>query len=224
MKIKFSWVRAALLAGILAASGCGSGGGGSSGGGTSSPSGAVLTMYNSSVDFGDVAVGASTTLGVTFSNTGGSSLTLQQNSVSGAGFATNGIGAGVTLAPGQFVTLAVSFNPPGTGKASGKVSLTSSTSSSPINLPLTGNGVIAAHSAMVDWDASTSVVVGYNIYRNSAMDVSWTRLNSSPVTTNSYTDWDVKSGGFYLYAVKSVSAANVESSFPQASQATIPSP
>jgi len=218
MKINIDWLRISFLAGVLAAAGCGGGGG------TSNPVVPNLTMYNSSVDFGDVAVGATTTLGVTFSNTGGSSLTLQQNSVSGAGFATNGIGSGVTLAPGQFVTLAISFNPSGSGKANGMVSLTSSTSNSPINLPLSGNGVIASHFAGLNWDASTSVVVGYNIYRNSATDLSWTRLNSSPVTTTSYTDWDVQSGEFYLYSVKSVSGANAESTFSRTSSVTIPSP
>lgn len=218
MQIKIDWLRIGFLAAVLAATGCGGGGG------TSNPVVSNLTMYNSRVDFRDVAVGATTTLGVTFSNTGGSSLTLQQNSVSGAGFTTSGIGAGVTLAPSQFVTLAVSFNPSGSGKASGMVSLTSSASNSPINLPLSGNGLLASHSAGLDWDASASVVVGYNIYRNSASDVAWTRLNSSPVTTTSYTDWDVQSGGFYLYAVKSVSSSNAESTFSKTASVTIPSP
>jgi hypothetical protein len=223
MNTKINWLWSALLAGVLTASGCGSGSG--SGGGTSSPApAAVLTMYNSSVDFGDVAVGAGTTQGVTFSNTGGSSLTLQQNSVSGAGFTTNGIGQGVTLGPGQYVTLAVIFAPSGSGKANGMASLTSSTSGSPINLPLTGNGVVAAHSAVVNWVASKSPVVGYNIYRTPASFESWTRLNSSPIIATSYTDCDVQGGGSYLFTVTSVNSTNVESSFSDATLATIPSP
>lgn len=220
MKTKTNWLRSALLAGVLAASGCGGGGGG----GTSGPAPAVLTMFNSSVDFGDVAVGATTIQGVTFSNTGGSSLTLQQNSLSGAGFATSGIGQGVTLGPGQYVTLAVSFEPSGTGKANGMASLASSTSSSPFNLPLTGNGVVAAHSATVNWVASKSNVVGYNIYRTSASFESWARLNSSPILATSYTDCDVQSGDSYLFTVTSVNSANVESSFSDATVVTIPSP
>jgi len=179
-------------------------------------------MFDSSVDFGDVAVGATTTQGVTFSNTGESLLTLQQNSVSGAGFTTIGIGQGVTLGPGQYVTLAVSFEPSGTGKANGMVSLTSNTSSSPINLPLSGNGVVAAHSTTLDWDASKSAVIGYNIYRTPASYESWAKLNSSPVLTTSYTDWDVQSGGSYLFTVTAVSAANVESAFSNATLSTIP--
>jgi hypothetical protein len=221
MKTKINWLHAALLAGVLAATGCGGGGGV---GGTFSPPPAVLTMYNSSVDFGDVAVGATTTEGVTFSNTGGSSLTLQQNSDSGAGYTTNGIGQGVTLGPGQYVTLAVSFEPSGTGKASGMASFSSSTSGSPINLPLTGNGVVAAHSATVNWNASKSAVVGYNIYRTPASFESWTRLNSSPIIATSYTDCDVQGGGSYLFTVTSVNSANLESGFSDATYATIPSP
>jgi hypothetical protein len=220
MKKRIDWLHVALLAGVLAVNGCGGGGGG----GTSSPGLPILTMYSSSADFGDVAVGATTSLGVTFSNTGGSPLTLQQNSVSGASFTTSGIGAGVTLAPGQFVTLTVSFNPSGTGKANGMASLSSSTSSAPINLPLSGNGVLATHWVTFDWAASNSVVVGYNVYLRSPSNESWIKVNSSPVTTTSYTDWDVQSGEIYLFAVKAVNAANVESAFSKATSATIPSP
>jgi hypothetical protein len=223
MKIKGYWLHVCLLAAVVAATGCGAGTGGGSGV-TSSPGPAVLTMYNSSVNFGDVAVGNSTTLGMTLSNTGASSLTLQQNSAPGPGFATSGIGQGVTLGPGQYVTLAVSFGPSVSGQASGTVSLTSSTSNSPINLPLTGNGVVATHSATVNWAASKSVVVGYNIYRTPASYESWAKLNSSPVLSTSYTDWDVQGGDSYLFTVTSVSAANVESAFSDATLATIPSP
>jgi hypothetical protein len=225
MKTKIDWLYVSLLAGVLAAAGCGSGSGSGSGSvsGTPSPGLPVLTMYSSSADFGDVAVGNTTTLGMTFSNTGESSLTLQQNSLSGAGYMTSGIGAGVTLDPGQYITLAVSFEPSGAGKANGMVSLTSSTSSSPINLPLSGNGVVATHSATLAWDASTSVVVGYNIYRTPASYESWAKVNHSPVFTTSYTDWDVQSGGSYLFTVTAVSATNVEGAFSNATLATIPS-
>ena len=164
------------------------------------------------------------TFGMTFSNTGASSLTLQQNSVSGAGFTTSGIGQGVTLAPGQYVILAVSFDPSVTGKANGKVSLTSSTSSSPINLPLSGNGVVATHWVTLDWAASNSTVIGYNIYRTPASYESWAKLNSSPVVATSYTDWNVQGGDGYLFSVTSVNAQNVESAFSNATVSTIPSP
>lgn len=179
-------------------------------------------MYNSNVDFGDVATGTTTTLGATFANTGTSSLTLQQNTVSGAGFMTSGIGQGITLEPGQYVTLGVSFTPSGTGKSSGMVSLTCNASNTPINIPLSGNGVTGTHSTTLGWDASKSAVIGYNIYRTPTAYESWTKLNSSPILATSYTDWDAQSGDAYLFTVTAVSAGNVESGFSNAALAAIP--
>jgi hypothetical protein len=219
MKTKFTWLSVSLLTGILCATGCG---GASASYNPPNQGNPILTMYDSSVDFGDVAVGANTIQGATIANTGTGSLTLQQSSVSGAGFMTSGIGQGITLGPGQYVTLAVSFAPSAAGKADGIVSLASNTSSSPINLPLSGNGVVTSHSNTLNWDASQSPVVGYNIYRTPASSESWTKLNSSPILATSYTDWDVQSGNSYLFAVTAVSAQNVESGFSNATLATIP--
>lgn len=215
-----------LLAGVLAAAGCGGGGG--IGGGISTPTPALpgLTMGSSSADFGDVAVGNTRSLEVTFSNVGESPLTLQQNSVSGSSFTASGIGPGVTLPPGQFVTMTVSFQPSGTGKSSGIISLTNSASSSPISFPLSGNGVVTPHAAQLNWSASPSPVVGYNIYRTSSVQPfsSWTKLNSSPVATTSYTDWDVQTGQFYIFTVTSVGADNVESTLSNATTTSVPLP
>ncbi len=225
MKNKFSWAILGLLAAVVAGAGCGSGEGSASGGGTPvPPASAVLTMYSSSANFGDVAVGSSVTLGVTFANTGGSSLTLQQNSVSGAGFVTNGIGSGVTLGPGQYVTLAVTFNPLATGNATGMASISSSTASSAINVPFSGNAVVPTHWAAFDWAASPSSVVGYNVYRRAETDTSWNKLNSSPITASAYTDWDVQTGDSYVYGVTAVSATNIESRLSNVAEATIPTP
>jgi hypothetical protein len=221
-------LHAALLAGVLAAAGCGGSGG--TGGGTSTPTlpvlTPVLTMDSSSADFGDLAVGNSRSLEVTFYNVGEGPLTLQQNSVTGLSFTASGIGAGVTLPPGQFVTLSLTFQPSEAGKASGIVSLASSTSSSPINLSVSGNGVVASHAAQLSWNASPSPVVGYNIYRTSAMQPfsNWAKLNSSPVATTSYTDWDVQIGEFYIFTVTSVSAENIESTLSNATTTVVPLP
>jgi len=218
MNKNVNWMGISVLGCALAMAGCG-------GGSTASlPGPAQLTLYNANVNFGDVAVGNTSTVAVTLSNTGGSPLSVQQNSLSGTGFATSGIGSGVTLAPGQYATLAVSFNPSATGNVSGAVSLTSSTSTVPMSVPLSGNGIAASHRATFDWAASKSTVVGYNVYLRSASGQSWNKLNSSPVTTTSYTDWDVQSGQSYLFAVTSVSPGNLESGFSNATQATIPSP
>jgi Abnormal spindle-like microcephaly-assoc'd, ASPM-SPD-2-Hydin len=208
-----------LAAGILAAAGCGAGGGT-----VSPPATAILTTYASGASFGDVAVGSTTTYGITFANTGQGPLTLQQNSVTGTGFSTSGIGQGVTLNPGQYVSLAVSFAPSATGPASGAVSLSSTASSSPINLPLSGNGVVATHSATITWNASPAPVVGYNVYRTPASNEAWTKLNSSPVIATTYSDWNVQAGTSYLYVITSVNPSDRESEFSNATLTTIPTP
>ena len=181
-------------------------------------------MYGSGANFGDVAVGNSTTLGVTFTNSGAFPLTLQQNSISGAGFASSGVGQGITLNPGQYVTLAVTFAPSTSGVSNGTVSLTSTTSGLPISLPLSGNGVVAAHSATVTWNPSHSVVVGYNVYRTLASNEAWSKLNASPVIATAYSDWDVQPGQSYLYVVTSVNPKNGESPFSEATFSAIPAP
>jgi fibronectin type 3 domain-containing protein len=89
-------------------------------------------------------------------------------------------------------------------------------------LPLSGNGVVASHSTILGWDASKSAVIGYNIYRTPATHEAWAKVNSSPIITTSYTDWDVQSGGAYLFAVTAVSVENVESGFSNATVAAVP--
>jgi Abnormal spindle-like microcephaly-assoc'd, ASPM-SPD-2-Hydin len=222
--MKRTSLHTSLLAGLLAVTGCA----GNSATHTPpnytapSPGPPILTMYNSSVDFGDVAIGTTTTLGATFANTGQSSLTLQLNAVPGAGFTIAGIGQGVTLEPGQFITLAISFAPSASGKVTGVLSLASNTSSSPISFPISGNGVVGSHSTTLSWDASKSTAIGYNIYRTPVSNQSWAKLNSAPILTTTYTDWDVQAGDVYLFAVTAVGAQNDESGFSIATMAAIP--
>ena len=76
MTVESNALRACLLTAVLAAAGCGGGAG-------VAPGQPILSMSSQSVNFGDVAVGTTTILEVTFSNEGTGSLSLQQNSVSG---------------------------------------------------------------------------------------------------------------------------------------------
>lgn len=219
MRIESNTLRTCILAAVLSAAGCGGSGGGAI---VSPPGQPILATSGQSVDFGDVAVGATTVLEVTFSNEGTAPLSLQQNSVSGPAFATSGIGQGVTLAPGQHVSLNVNFNPSVAGSANGIVSLSSNASSQPVNVPLSGVGISTPHSVALNWVGSKSAVVGYNVYSSSDLGVSWTRLNSSPAPATSYTDWDVQSGTSYLFAVTSIDASNRESPFSYQVIAPVP--
>lgn len=81
-----------------------------------------------------------------------------------------------------------------------------------------------AHSATLNWDASTSAVVGYNVYRATQAGGPYTKLNSSPIGPTSYRDSAVQAGHTYFYAVTAVGGNGVESAVSNEVQAVVPSP
>ena len=78
------------------------------------------------------------------------------------------------------------------------------------------------HSVNLSWKASTSAVVGYNVYRRSASGV--VKLNSAPVNGTSYVDRTVQPGQTYFYVAKAVNARGTESTPSNEVRADIPSP
>jgi len=102
----------------------------------------LLTASILSLNFGTVTTGKSKTLSETLSNTGGSSVTITQASVSGSGFSMNGLSLPLTLAPGQSSpSFNVVFAPQSAGAASGNLSVTSDASDPNFTVPLSGTGV-----------------------------------------------------------------------------------
>jgi fibronectin type 3 domain-containing protein len=81
-----------------------------------------------------------------------------------------------------------------------------------------------AHSVTLNWNASTSAVVGYNIYRTSQSGGPYTKLNSSLVRATNYTDTTVQAGRTYLYVVTATDDRGHESEFSNKIQAVVPSP
>jgi fibronectin type 3 domain-containing protein len=78
------------------------------------------------------------------------------------------------------------------------------------------------HSVLLSWDASTSTVAGYNVYRSTVSGSGFTKLNLSLITTLTYTDTAVQNGTTYFYAATAVDSSGNESvESPQASP-TIP--
>jgi len=107
---------------------------------TSSPT-YLLTSSASSLNFGNIPVGSSASQAVTLTNTGNSSVSISQISVSGTGFTAGGATAPVTLAAGQGVSLLVGFSPSLAGAASGSVTIVSNASNSLTTISLAGTGV-----------------------------------------------------------------------------------
>jgi fibronectin type 3 domain-containing protein len=78
------------------------------------------------------------------------------------------------------------------------------------------------HSVSLSWNASTSKVVGYNVYRGTQLGGPYTKLNSSLIATLTFTDSSVQSGATYYYVATSVDANNVESGHSNVATAVIP--
>ena len=100
-----------------------------------------LSANPSSLGFGNVNVGGTTSLSETITNTGGASVSITQVGVSGTGFTVSGITTPATLNAGQSATFTVSFAPTAAGSASGNVSVTSTATNSSLTIPVSGSGV-----------------------------------------------------------------------------------
>jgi len=68
-----------------------------------------------------------------------------------------------------------------------------------------------SYSVALLWIASVSVVSGYNVYRGTTSGGPYTKINSSLITTLSYTDSSVTSGNTYYYVCTAVDLQGVES-------------
>jgi hypothetical protein len=219
-----------VLAAMLGSTGCvGWLDGGSSGsGGSTSPTGSAkgqLSASSTSVVFGNVTVGTSTSQMVTLTNTGSANVAISSVSATGGGFSAS-VAANVTLTPNQSVTVSVNFSPTAAGGATGKLSVSSNASNSPLQVALSGTGITTnvQHSVTLNWQPSASSVIGYFVYRGTSSNGTLSRLNASAQTSTSYTDRSVAGGQTYLYAVRAVDFNNVQSPYSNQVSVTIPSP
>jgi hypothetical protein len=181
-----------------------------------------ISSSASSLTFGNVNVGSSSTQSVTLTNTGGSNVSVSNVTISGPGFSVNGISTGLILSPGATATMNVIFAPAASGSVTGSVTITSNASNSPLTISFSGSGVVVTHSATLTWTASTSVVVGYYVYRSSISGGPYTKLSSSIDASTSFIDTSVVSGQTYYYVVTAGDSNNVESAYSNQVTATIP--
>jgi hypothetical protein len=195
-------------------------------GGSSSGAGITqATVSSTTVNFGSVTVGATITRQIQVTNTGTTSVTITENAASGAGFSASGIGSGLILQAAQAATLTISFTPISAGQVTGTVALASDAWSAPVIIELSGGGVeptAAAHVASLAWDASSSVVAGYNAFRGTQSGGPYAQLNSSVISSTSYSDATVASGQTYFYVVTAVDSSGAESDYSNEVSATIP--
>jgi hypothetical protein len=150
---------------------------------------------------------------------GGSGATV---SLSGTGSATT-----TTNSAGNYIF---------TGLSNGAYTITPSNigyTFSPANPSVTVNGTNLAnvnftattqqaHSVALSWDASTSTVSGYNVYRSTLSGTGYSKINSSVIPALAYTDSTVQNGITYYYVSTAVDSSGNESVYSNETQAIIP--
>jgi hypothetical protein len=165
--------------------------------------------------------------------------TTQTYNISGTITPSSG-GSGATIALSGAATATATGNSTGnysfTGLANGTYAITPSNTGfvfSPTSQNATVNGANVSgvnftatpqqgHSVALSWNASTSTVSGYNIYRSTLSGGSYIRINSSLVAGLSYTDSTVQNTTTYYYVTTAVDNTGVESAYSNQVPTVIP--
>jgi SdrD B-like domain len=79
-----------------------------------------------------------------------------------------------------------------------------------------------AHTVALTWNASSSAVSGYNIYRSKVSGSGFTKLNSSLISGLAYADTNVVAGTTYFYVATAVDSGGDESADSNQATAVVP--
>ena len=190
-----------------------------------------LTASPASIDFGTHAVKSSTSQSVTLTNNGNISMSLSSVDLPGSVFSVSGLSKGVSLAPGQQLQFHVWFRPAAAGASAQTLTINSSSLPTPLIIAFSGSAsnsvtepTAPTHSVTLNWEAGPSSVEGYNVYRSEVSGGPYQRINSSLVTSPTYVDTTVQSGGHYFYVVTSLKKNGDESAYSNEVAVNIPSP
>ncbi len=112
----------------------------------------------------------------------------------------------LTLNAGQSVTVEVTFTPKTTDTDGGSLFVSGPERA----IPLTGTGTVTQYTVNLFWDSSSGVA-GYNVYRSTSANGTYSKINPSLDSNTAYTDGTVASGQTYYYAATSVSSSGQES-------------
>jgi hypothetical protein len=169
-----------------------------------------LTISPAALNFGNVTVGTKTTQPSTMSVSGGS-VTVSSANSGNAQFSIAGIALPMTISAGQSVIFDVVFAPSNSGTSSSALTFTSTPPSSQ-GVSATGTGVMPQHSVNLSWNASSSSVAGYNVYRGIAPGT-YSKVNPTLDANTAYTDNTVVAGTTYYYAATAVNSSGAESAY-----------
>jgi len=150
----------------------------------------ALTANPTSLAFGSINAGTSSSKTVTITNSGNVSVTISGVTVSGKDFTESGLTTPLTLTPGQSATLNVSFSPAASENVTGNITVSTSQGASAV-VAVSGTGL---QPALTITPASTS-------FGNVTVGVSSTQtmqLTNSGTGTLSITQATVSGSGFSL--------------------------
>jgi len=188
--------------------------------GTSSSPG-QLTIAPAPLNFGNVPQGTTDTMPITLSASG-ASVTVSSASSSSSQFVLSGATLPFTINAGQSVAFNVAFTPQNSGGVSGSLSFGSNASNSQATESLSGTGTAVPFSVNLFWNSSSDAV-GYNVYRSTAVNGTYSKINPALNSNTAYTDGTVASGQTYYYEATSVASSGQESArSTPAVQAVIP--
>ncbi len=208
------------LVGILVLAGCA---GVSSNTQPPPPPTGALAVSPTTLNFGNVVVGNSSSLTGTLSASN-ADITVSSAAWSGSGYTVSGVTFPMSVPAGQSAQYTVTFSPPSTGTLPGSISFVSNASDSSLKQTFSGAGTqtTTSHTVALSWNPSTSVVAGYNVYRGTQSGGPYSRLNASLLSNTAFNDTKVQSGGNYFYVSTAVDSSNSESAFSNEATAAIP--
>jgi fibronectin type 3 domain-containing protein len=184
----------------------------------------TLTISPSSLSFGNVTVGTTSSKTATFTAST-AAVTISAATTTNQEFTLSGLTLPATIAAGKSISVGVNFKPTSSGSTSTRFSVTGNATNSPGTFTASGSGVATKqHTVGLAWSPSTSSVVGYNIYRGTATGGPYSKINSSSIVTASYSDATVKSGSTYFYVTTAVNSSGTESGKSNEVRAIIPTP
>ena len=181
-----------------------------------------LAITPTMVNFGNVTVGATQTQTETLT-ANGAGVIISSASSSNTEFTLGGLSLPMTLTADQSVSFNVTFAPQASGAASGTITFTSGATNPSVTESVTGTGMPSPqHSVSLSWTASTSRVIGYNVYRGTQSGGPYTAITTAPDASTAYTDSTVFAGSTYYYVVTAVDSSGHESAYSNQAQAVIP--
>jgi len=143
------------------------------------PGGPCLTVAPNSVDFGTLAVGATSgTQTITVTNTGGSALTVNGVTLAGSDFVQNN-NCG-TVAPSAACTISLTFTPRAGLTRTGSVTIFSNSAGSPATVALTGVGLVIP----VNDDVNSPITITSLPFTATVITNGATTLASDPIPSD----------------------------------------